>query len=141
MYRCRRGGGAGDPRAEKPPVDTAWQKVTKAKAGLAACLAGREGALAAGLFNLLADDAPAPDGELPDTGVGLEWERMLSPVFIAGEDYGTRSSTVVLADGGMVWFAERSWPGGAVRIFSVGGDKAAEFFPGAGEFFGGGGAS
>jgi uncharacterized protein with NRDE domain len=45
---------------------------------------------------------------------------MLSPVFIAGEDYGTRSSTVVLADGGMVWFAERSWPGGAERIFRVG---------------------
>ncbi len=101
-------------------LDTPWPKVAKAKAGLAACLAGPEDALAAGLFALLADDAPAPDGALPDTGVGLAWERLLSPVFIAGEDYGTRSSTVVLAGGGGAWFAERNWPGGAERVFNVG---------------------
>ncbi|KRE96608.1 hypothetical protein ASG87_16610 [Frateuria sp. Soil773] len=47
------------------------------------------------LFAALADERPAPDAELPDTGVGLERERLLSPAFIRGERYGTRASTVV----------------------------------------------
>lgn len=61
----------------------------------------------AGWFELLADRQPAADAELPDTGIGLQAERRLSAIFIAGEDYGTRSSSVVLwsADG---WrFGER----------------------------------
>ena len=34
------------------------------------------------------------DGEA-HTGVGLALEKFLSPVFIAGDDYGTRASTVL----------------------------------------------
>ena len=100
-------------------LDTPWPKVAKAKAGLAACLAGRDEDLAAGVFALLADEAPAPDAALPDTGVGLAWERTLSPVFIASADYGTRSSTVVLLGGGGTRFAERSWPEGAERVYET----------------------
>ncbi len=40
----------------------------------------------------------AKDEELPDTGVGLELERVLSPIFIKSEKYGTRSSTIVTVD-------------------------------------------
>lgn len=60
------------------------------------------------LFAVLADRTVAPDSALPDTGVGLELERRLSPVFLCGESYGTRCSTVVLinTDGG-VWMQER----------------------------------
>jgi uncharacterized protein with NRDE domain len=47
------------------------------------------------LLNALADERVAPDTELPDTGVGLERERRLSPAFIRGEHYGTRASTIV----------------------------------------------
>lgn len=39
---------------------------------------------------------PFPDEHLPDTGVGLALERMLSPPFIVSKDYGTRCSSVVL---------------------------------------------
>ncbi len=99
-------------------LDTPWPKVTKAKAGLAACLTGPDEGLAEGLFALLADDALAPDALLPDTGVGLAWERTLSPVFIASDDYGTRSSTVVLLGGGGTRFAERSWPAGTERVYT-----------------------
>ena len=38
--------------------------------------------LAEALFGLLADRTPAPDEALPDTGIGLEWERLLSTAFI-----------------------------------------------------------
>ena len=38
------------------------------------------------------------DADLPETGVGLEWERILSPLFISSPDYGTRCSTIVMFD-------------------------------------------
>jgi uncharacterized protein with NRDE domain len=56
----------------------------------------------------LAEDRPSPDAELPDTGVGLEIERMLSPPFIRSEGYGTRASSVVLVNrDGRARFFER----------------------------------
>lgn len=48
------------------------------------------------LFELLSDRRPAPEEELPHTGVPLEWERLLSSAFIVDPRYGTRASTVVL---------------------------------------------
>jgi uncharacterized protein with NRDE domain len=50
------------------------------------------------LFLILTDHTIAGDERLPDTGVGLEWERILSPIFIVSPTYGTRSSTVLLVD-------------------------------------------
>lgn len=94
-------------------LDTPWPKVVAARDGLLR-LVGRAEVEVDGLFELLADRTPAPDDELPDTGVPLEWERVLSAAFIVGSEYGTRASTVVLvrADG-VVEFAERRFgPGG-----------------------------
>lgn len=48
------------------------------------------------LLALLGHRAPAPDADLPTTGVPLALERALSPVFIQTPDYGTRASSVVL---------------------------------------------
>lgn len=50
------------------------------------------------LFELLLDSSTAPDEELPETGVPIEWERKLSSIFIRGESYGTRSSTILKID-------------------------------------------
>ncbi len=47
------------------------------------------------LFALMDDRRPAPDSELPDTGVGLDRERALSPPFIVSPSYGTRCTTIV----------------------------------------------
>jgi uncharacterized protein with NRDE domain len=47
-------------------------------------------------FQLLSDATLAADSKLPETGIGLERERLLSPIFIRTPNYGTRSSTVVL---------------------------------------------
>jgi uncharacterized protein with NRDE domain len=47
------------------------------------------------LFDLMDDRQEADDKELPDTGVGLDIERMLSAPFIVSPGYGTRCSTVV----------------------------------------------
>jgi uncharacterized protein with NRDE domain len=59
------------------------------------------------LFHALSDTTVAPDALLPETGVGRELERALSPPFVAGDNYGTRCSSVVLVAAQQVVFAER----------------------------------
>lgn len=81
-------------------LDTPWPKVRLGKQRMAALLAADETKLLDGLFLALADRSSAPDTELPDSGVGLQRERELSPAFIAGERYGTRASTVLLVNRG-----------------------------------------
>ena len=90
-------------------LDTPWPKVVGVKTAMADWLA--EGSTETGpLFDLLADRCLAPDEELPDTGVGQEWERMLSARFIRGDEYGTRASTVYLVDrNGQATFLEKSF--------------------------------
>ncbi len=73
-------------------LDTPWPKVQNAKNRLAAEL---ESADVASLLAMLRDDRPAPDEQLPRTGVSLEWERLLSSAFIRAPDYGTRCSTII----------------------------------------------
>jgi uncharacterized protein with NRDE domain len=93
-------------------LDSPWPKVTAGKSGLAELLAGG-GELVPRLFRLLADRRQATDDLLPQTGVGPEWERLLSSAFIVSEGYGTRSSTVVLVGrDDVVRFEERSFGSG-----------------------------
>ncbi len=62
------------------------------------------------LFEILGDRTQPPDELLPETGMGLEWERILSPAFIVSQTYGTRSSTVILKKESGRWdFHERTF--------------------------------
>ena len=91
-------------------LDTPWPKVERAKAALARLLDRDRDALVDEMLALLADRVRPADHELPSTGVSREWERCLSPVFIASPDYGTRCSTVLLVDrDDRVTFVERSF--------------------------------
>jgi uncharacterized protein with NRDE domain len=119
-------------------LDAPWPKVLKGKSTLEGLLSVtgsspppgggrvREGGevLVKELFSMLADRTPAPDAELPDTGVGRELERKLSPIFVHLDGYGTRSSTVLTLDhGGRIHFHERSFgPDGRAA-----GDSTHEF--------------
>ncbi len=90
-------------------LDTPWPKVKRAKAGLARILSRQGEVKEEDLFDLLSDRTRPPDSELPATGVPLDWERVLSPVFIESPTYGTRSSTLVLLDRtGSITFVERT---------------------------------
>jgi uncharacterized protein with NRDE domain len=89
-------------------LDTPWPKVRRAKTRLQAALA--DPGDTAPMLELLRDDRPANDEELPRTGVDLNWERLLSSAFIRGSEYGTRCSTVIrIHRGGAVSFDEWSW--------------------------------
>src|SRR5690606_4470963 len=68
------------------------------------------------LFEALADTSIAPDRALPDTGIGLDLERTLSPPFIRGERYGTRCSALLLAGDDAFLFAERRFGPGGRRL-------------------------
>lgn len=74
-------------------LDTPWPKVVRTKAQFASLLC--QGASEEAYFDMLADTTCAADCRLPNTGVGLEWERILSAVCIDSPGYGTRTSTVV----------------------------------------------
>lgn len=90
-------------------LDSPWPKVERAKVRLREAL-GQPVVDPEVLFELLHDKTRAPDHELPDTGIGLERERLLSSPFIVGGNYGTRSSTVLLMNrqGGVI-FIERTF--------------------------------
>lgn len=94
-------------------LDAAWPKVGHAVAALHAWLAAQTDDFAA-LLDAFADDEIAPDDALPDTGVGLDLERQLSPVFVRGARYGTRATTAIAFDqnGGGCIIERRFGPGG-----------------------------
>ena len=114
---------AAAPRALEPGIygvsnhllDTPWPKLATSKQRFALALARLPEEN--GFFDLLADDEIVPDAHLPSTGVPLEWERLLSAVFVRSPEYGTRASSLLLqrADGPGV-LAERSFSplGGAM---------------------------
>lgn len=79
-------------------LDTPWTKVNKGKENLARCIQDPNFIEKEKLFTLLYDDERANVEELPDTGVGLEWETILSSIFVKSPNYGTRASTVMLID-------------------------------------------
>lgn len=88
-------------------LDLPWPKTRMLRAGLESWLDSRSEDPAA-LWRALADETIPADDELPDTGVGLELERLLSPAFIRGPAYGTRASTLVAIDhDGRGWISER----------------------------------
>lgn len=78
-------------------LDEPWPKVTRAKQRIGALLTSQH-VSAESLCDAMDDRDQPPDALLPDTGVGLELERVLAPIFIAGERYGTRAVTALLID-------------------------------------------
>jgi uncharacterized protein with NRDE domain len=74
-------------------LDAPWPKVVRTKAQFASLLC--QGAPEDAYFEMLADTTRAPDLRLPDTGIAIDLERVLSAVCIETPGYGTRTSTVV----------------------------------------------
>lgn len=91
-------------------LNTPWPKLERGRQALQGLLQ-RDRLAAEDVLAVLLDRAPAPDTALPATGVSLEWERWLSPIFIAeAPGYGTRASTALLVERtGRVRMVEVSW--------------------------------
>jgi len=93
-------------------LDTPWPKVERGKELLGRVLSESEEPSFEAIFDVLADRLRPDDSMLPDTGIGLEWERVLSPIFVETDGYGTRSSTIILMRyDGDTTFVERVFDG------------------------------
>jgi len=122
--------GAGVHGLSNAALNTPWPKVEHARQGVAKILSGPVPPDAQSLFAALERTEPFPDSQLPATGVGIAWERVLSPPFIVSSSYGTRSTTLVMVDrrgvatlverryrtqGGPEWFHQRAFMAGLKR--------------------------
>lgn len=124
----------GPPREIEPGIhglsnhvlDEPWPKVVRGREAMREALTLLDPVPA--LFSFLSDGRPAGDGELPGTGVALEWERRLSSALITGEDYGTRASTVLtVGHSASMRFEERTrGPRGEVTGSTVDGEPARD---------------
>jgi uncharacterized protein with NRDE domain len=99
-------------------LDTPWPKVNSAKSRLIEALDDSVNETA--MLALLRDERPAPDEQLPRTGLSFERERQLSSAFIRTPDYGTRSSTLMRIDRHrQARFDEWSWDRAGAQIGRV----------------------
>lgn len=94
-------------------LDTPWPKVTEGKQALSDALQ-QPSMDPQRLFNVMQNAEPASDDQLPDTGIPLEKERLLSSRFIQSRDYGTRVTTLLLIDrsGQGQWLEQNYTSGG-----------------------------
>jgi len=78
-------------------LDDRWPKVTRGRTTLEQIMRN-EVINPEDLFRMMADQQQPDDHDLPHTGVGLEMERILAPAFVSSPNYGTRVTTLLLAD-------------------------------------------
>lgn len=97
------------------PVDDYWPKMSRGVSLLEAHIAQRpDKALdTERLFADMCDSTQADETVLPHTGIGLEAEKHLSSIFIPGDDYGTRTTSLLTFDGNEMVFHERDYDAGA----------------------------
>lgn len=76
-------------------LDTPWPKLQHVKEGLRDLIAQPQ-LSPEDLLSLMQDTTPVADTQLPDTGISLEWERLLSTCFIRSASYGTRAISLLL---------------------------------------------
>lgn len=90
-------------------LDTSWPKLERAKHTMQETIAAtpHDTPNHDQLIACLSNRAPVDAAQLPDTGIDLEMERMLSPQFIVSSAYGTRcASSMRFHIGGAIDFRE-----------------------------------
>ena len=88
-------------------LDSPWPKVIEGRRAFDQILHEGDDLNIERIFSVLRNEKKVRDELLPDTGVGLELERMLSPIFIRSATYGTRSTTLItVSENNEVYFKE-----------------------------------
>lgn len=92
-------------------LDSPWPKTQRLKAGLKHLI--QQDSIDPQQALLLLQDSTQPnDADLPNTGVGLVWERLLATAFIKSPIYGTRASSVLLLSKDTLQLTEQTWLNG-----------------------------
>ena len=87
---------------------TPWPKLTRLTRGLASKIEQGQ-SNTSDLLALLHDQKIAADADLPQTGIELDLERMLSATFITSPAYGTRACSVVAIHNDHTEFTEQAF--------------------------------
>lgn len=91
-------------------LNTPWPKTARTTRALAQLLAVTTAFNPGALCEILHDTTQAPDHLLPQTGISIPRERLLSSPFIVSPDYGTRCTTLVLRHrSGAYWVQEDTY--------------------------------
>lgn len=93
-------------------LDSPWPKVNRGKSQVQDLLDSGKDVDTHTLIKIMTNKDIAPDVQLPDTGIPLELERLLSASFINNpqRDYGTRCSTaIVMNDQRNIRFSEQNY--------------------------------
>ena len=92
-------------------LDTPWPKVTKAKDSFNDVI--KNAFTLEDLIGVMQNTELAKDDELPETGIGYEWEKAISAMCIQMPEYGTCCTTAItISYDGEVNFMEKSYPVG-----------------------------
>ena len=95
-------------------LDTPWPKLIKARARFQEVINHSDLPDPASLLQIMQDEEKPEDALLPNTGVGLDMERLLSSPFISSRDYGTRNTSLLMFNrhGGVNWTEQSYQPFG-----------------------------
>lgn len=101
-------------------IDTEWPKTKRLKQGFRELdLTANDDVLVTSGFDLLNDETKAAIADLPNTGIGMDMEEVLSSIRIDSPIYGTRVSSVLVLSNEGYMFAEKTLrpvEGGVVRF-------------------------
>lgn len=88
-------------------LDTPWFKIEKGKKEFEK-LINQKDLNKEAIFSIMLDEEKAPDNQLPNTGLPLEIEKLVSSLFINSKDYGTHCTTLLTKDkSGKLLFEEK----------------------------------
>jgi len=100
-------------------LDDVWPKMAKGQQALQRYINQTAEPDIEDLRALMLDTSQPEDHALPKTGVSLEWERRLSSIFIQHDEYGTRSTSIMLKHrNGQITFSETRYDGKARNLGS-----------------------
>jgi uncharacterized protein with NRDE domain len=90
-------------------LDVPWPKVKRGKQEFSKCLEHKTEPDIKQFLTIMSDKNYPEIHQLPRTGISMEWEQMLSPIFIDNPFYGTRSQSIlIIKTSGSVSFYERT---------------------------------
>jgi len=93
-------------------LNTPWHKIKRTKPALEKLHKFSENKdISTHLLNAFQDVKLANDENLPSTGISKSLEKLWSPAFITGPNYGTRTSTVVIMSKEQSYVQERQYKG------------------------------
>ena len=88
------------------PIENKWPKMLFGEQHLAKAVSAENNISLSNLLNMMQNKETAAEVSLPNTGFDLQHEKALSSIFIEGQDYGTRTTTLLLFTGKQIQIAE-----------------------------------